>query len=239
MKSAQLNKQNLKAFTPEEDQTWTALFNRLERCRQDLAFHLFTRGISTLGMDSKKIPDMAAINEKLMRETGWSIVPVKGLEMGPSFYSALARKEFPIGNFIRDRKDLGYTPEPDIFHDLYGHVPFLCDKAYADFSQRYGALTAKYLHDEEKLKKLERFYWFTMEFGLIQTEKGARIFGGGILSSFDESFYSLSGKPKVLPFDVQTIIDQDFRIDQIQPVLFLIPSEERLYDSLQELEQRL
>lgn len=238
-KNVNLNKQIFHKFTEEESKTWNLLFNRLDLCRRNMAYFLFEQGVHELGLTSEKVPDIEQINTTLERKTGWKVIPVKGLEEGPSFYTALSRKEFPIGNFIRDQKDLGYTPEPDIFHDLYGHVPFLCDKDYADFSYQYGKLAAKYISNEEKLKKLERFYWFTLEFGLIKTPHGKRIFGGGILSSHDESYYSLSEKPEILPFDIEKIINQDFRIDQIQPRLFIIENINQLYTCLPELEKAL
>lgn len=238
-KKIDLNTQEFHHFNEIENQTWSLLFNRLDQCRHKMAFHLFEQGLQELGMTHEKIPDVNDINKRLQSKTGWKVVPVKGLEEGPSFYTALSKKEFPIGNFIRNQKDLGYTPEPDIFHDLYGHVPFLCDKNYANFSYKYGLLTAKYIHNEEKLKKLERFYWFTLEFGLIKTSLGKKIFGGGILSSYDESYYSLSGKPEILPFDIEKIINQDFRIDQIQPRLFILEDSHQLYDCLPSLEDAL
>lgn len=238
-KKLALNTQTFRNFTKDEDQTWNILFNRLDLCRRNMAYPLFEIGVHDLGMTSEKIPNLDIINTNLQKKTGWTVIPVKGLEEGPSFYTALSKKEFPIGNFIRNKETLGYTPEPDIFHDLYGHVPFLLDNDYADFSQKYGALTAKHINDSEKLMKLERFYWFTLEFGLIKTPLGKRIFGGGILSSYDESYYSLSDKPRVLPFNVKAILNQDFRIDQIQPVLFLIEDVNQLYGSLNEVAQNL
>ncbi|MCB0369098.1 MAG: phenylalanine 4-monooxygenase [Bdellovibrionales bacterium] len=234
-----LNKQEFRNFTIDENHTWSLLFNKLDECRKSMAHHFFLEGIQGLDISQHKIPDINKINSVLSVKTGWSVVPVKGLEEGPSFYTALSQKHFPIGNFIRDQKNLGYTPEPDIFHDLYGHVPFLFNNDYADFSFQFGQLAAQFVSNPEKLQKIERFYWFTLEFGLIKTNEGNRIFGGGILSSYDESYYSLSDKPKVLPFNVKTIVAQDFRIDQIQPVLFLIESLDQLYSSLEEVKQSL
>lgn len=238
-KNINLNKQVFHKFTEDESKTWNLLFNRLDLCRRNMAHPIFEQGVYELELTSEKVPDIEKINNLLQKKTGWKVIPVKGLEEGPSFYTALSNKEFPIGNFIRDQKDLGYTPEPDIFHDLYGHVPFLCNKEYADFSCRYGQLVTKFITNDDKLKKLERFYWFTLEFGLIKTSQGKKIFGGGILSSYDESYYSLSEKPEVLPFDIEKIIDQEFRIDQIQPRLFILENTEQLYACLPELEKAL
>ncbi|MCB0405386.1 MAG: hypothetical protein KDD51_11425, partial [Bdellovibrionales bacterium] len=162
---------------------------------------------------------------------------VDGLEGGDSFYPALARREYPIGNFIRDAADLGYTPAPDVIHDLYGHIPLLANADYADFCQRYAATACKYLDDSTRFAQFERFFWFTVEFGLIETSKGRRIFGAGILSSKAESDYALSFGPEVVKFSIEAIVRQDYRIDQFQQRLFLLQSTQQLYESLPAVEE--
>lgn len=231
-----LHRQTFKRFSRQDDKTWEILFNNLDTCRREMAWSGFVQGLDDLAMDWAQIPDLDRINQVLNKRTGWRGVPVTGLEDGYSFYPALARREFPIGNFIRDQDSLGYTPEPDIFHDLYGHIPFYMDTAYGDYCWRYGKVASKYLDNPEKLQMYERFFWFCVEFPLVETPAGRRIFGAGILSSRDESRYSLSNEPQVLPFNIETICKEDFRIDQIQPRLFVLKSPEQLYGSLGELE---
>lgn len=226
----------MRDFTPAEHDTWRMLFARLERCRHELAHPLFARGLDLLGISGERIPDLAAVNERLFALTGWRGVPVTGLEDATSFFQLLARREFPIGNFIRDARDLSYTPAPDVFHDLYGHLPLFTDPAYADFNQRIGELAVRHVHDPIRLRRFERFYWFSLEFPLIETAAGRRIFGGGILSSFGESAYSLTPAPDgpdVRPFDVRAIHDQEYRIDVMQPLLFVLDRPETLYASLE------
>lgn len=237
MTAVQLHEQALKRFVARDQDTWRVLYSNLTENRKSMAHPIFTEGLKLLGIDGESIPNLTEVNRRLQRLTGWRGVPVTGLEMGESFYPALARREFPIGNFIREYDSLGYTPAPDIFHDLYGHIPFFGNFEYAAFCEAYGRMALKYLHRPESLLRLERFFWFTVEFALCETPFGRRIFGAGILSSRDESVYALGAKPQVLPFDPVVICRQDYRIDQIQPVLFELKSPSQLYSSLREVER--
>ena len=209
------------------------LFDRQTPLREQQMHPIFISGLEALGMTAEKIPSLDVINEKLMSMTGWQGVAVEGLEEGIDFFEMLADKKFPIGNFIREQKDLSYTPAPDIFHDLYGHIPFYTDVRYADFCYRYGQKVLQNANNPTVLREYERFFWFTAEFALIQTAKGRRIFGAGIASSFGECAYALSDKPMVKPFSIAEIRNQEFRIDIIQEKLFELHSEEQLYNSLE------
>ncbi len=219
----------MRAFGATEHETWRRLYGRLAACRAEQAHPLFVAGLAALGIDGERIPELAAVNARLGALTGWRGVPVEGLEDGRSFFALLARREFPIGAFIRDAKDLSYTPAPDVFHDLYGHLPLFADRAYADFCQRFGALAAPHAADPRRLRELERLFWFGVEFPLVETPSGRRIFGGGILSSFGESGYALSSEPEVLPFDPARIRQNDYRIDVMQTRLYVLDRPEQLY----------
>lgn len=234
-----LHRQSYKNFLTRDHETWKILFNNLIENRAHMACYLFPKGIKALGLSSENIPSLEEINSRLKALTGWTGIPVEGLESGDSFYPALARREFPIGNFIRDQDSLGYTPAPDVFHDLYGHIPFYADKDYADACQKFGEMVQRHLQYPERLKMFERFFWFTFEFGLVETTEGRRIFGAGILSSRDESIYSLSSKPEIVPFSVEAIINQNYRIDQIQPKLFILNNYQQLYTSFELLEDAI
>lgn len=233
----------MRTFTPAEHDTWRALFARLAHCRDHLAHPTFVAGLSALGITGERIPDLGTVNARLHALTGWRGVPVTGLEDAASFFTLLARREFPIGAFIRDAKDLSYTPAPDVFHDLYGHLPLFADPAYADFNHRIGLAALPHLSDPLQLRRFERFYWFALEFPLVETPTGRRIFGGGILSSFGESAYSLTpapdGGPETVPFDVRQIRDHEYRIDIMQPRLFVLDRPESLYESLPAFESTL
>ncbi|MBL8921422.1 MAG: hypothetical protein JNJ54_21360 [Myxococcaceae bacterium] len=224
-----------RAFTDDENATWGAVVRTQRPRRLEQLVPMFAKGLAVLGMDRETIPPLEEVNAKLMALTGWQGVYVKGLEDGRGFYSLLRDRKFPIGNFVRDQRDLNYTPAPDIVHDLYGHIPFFTNAPYADYCQRYGELACRFLDDAERLRRLERYFWFTIEFGLVETPAGRRIFGAGIASSIGECVYALSGEPEVVPFDVERICAQEFRIDQMQKRLFVLPDVETLYASFPKL----
>ncbi len=223
-------------FTSDDHQTWGMLYSGLEVCRQEMTVPEFTEGLKTLHITGEKIPDLNQVNATLGRLTGWSGVPVIGLEESAAFYPMLADRTYPIGWFVRDRLDLSYTPAPDVFHDLYGHLPFFADEAFADFCADFGRRACRYLDQPEIMNQFDRFFWFTVEFGLIKTPQGNRIFGGGILSSRGESDYALGPTPKVVPFDLNRIRSQHYRVDVYQETLFLIPDRVTLYESLDRFE---
>lgn len=231
--------QKARIFTKKEHETWSQLYNNLSENRKSMAHPIFNKGLDVLNITAEKIPDLDIINQKLVRLTGWQGELVEGLEGASSFYPALAKKRFPIGNFIRDSRDINYTPAPDIFHDLYGHIPFYVDKDYADACADYCVRATKHIQDENKTRMFERFFWFTYEFGLIHTAEGRRIFGGGILSSFGESIYSLSDKPIVSEFNINEIIHQEFRIDVFQERLFILKNPKELYAANAEVEAQI
>lgn len=230
-----INHQKPKDFGPEDLKTWKTILQQHCKKREDQIIDLFHQGLNDLEIHSDQIPDLSNVNKKLNNLTGFQGVFVNGLEGGYNFYHMLARRQFPIGNFIRDAADLSYTPAPDIVHDLYGHLPFFTNKGYADFCQKFGEIACQFLDREDLLRQFERFFWFTIEFGLIQTPQGIRIFGAGIASSVGECDYALSGKPEVVPFDIDAIRHQEFRIDEMQKKLFLLKNTEQLYQSLDQL----
>jgi phenylalanine-4-hydroxylase len=236
MGAALAKKVPFRTFSPEEHRTWGLLFREQAKKRDEQIWYPFSDGIRALDFTEAGIPDLHEVNRRLRALTGFEGVPVEGFEEPESFYEMLAERAFPIGYFIRDPKDLGYTPAPDIFHDLYGHLPFLVNKEYADFCQEIGRRTVKFRNDPEFLRQWERLFWFTIEFGLLETPQGRRIFGGGIASSINECAYSLSDRPEVLPFDLETIRQQEFDISIMQPRIFLLKSPEQLYGCLDAFE---
>lgn len=225
-----------KKFTPEEDGVWKALFDGQVPLRDQQIHSIFSKGIEKLRVPSDRVPNIDEINQHLESLTGFKGIPVEGLESAPSFFEMLARREFPIGNFIRAALDLSYTPAPDIFHDLYGHLPFLADKAYADFCHDFGVRAVKYNDRPELARQWERLFWFGVEFTLVRTPAGRRIFGAGIASSFGECVYALSPKPRVIPFDIEDIRRREYKIDEFQGTLFELSSPEQLYSCLDAFE---
>ena len=223
----------------EANRTWESLFKRLTPLRKKQLHPFFVEGLEYLQMDSDRVPDLNRINKRLQNLTGFKGVFVEGHEAPKSFFPMLARREFPVGNFIRSASDLDYTPAPDVFHDLYGHLPFLTNQKYADFSARFGEVASHYEDNSALLRQFERFYWFTLEFGLVKTNEGIRIFGGGIASSFRECAFSLSNEPTILAFSVESVRSREFKIDELQRTLFLLESPEQLYESLNLFEEKV
>jgi len=234
-----MNAIHLRSFTALEQSTWKILFEGQEGKRSQQIVDVFSDGIRALGISSGKIPDLSSINNILEEKTGYMGVPVEGLEGPISFFSMLAERKFPIGNFIRSPEDLSYTPAPDIFHDLYGHLPFYTDLDYANFCQKMGEAAAQFFGDPKRLRQFERLFWFTFEFGLLQTSQGLRIFGAGIASSIAECRYALSNAPEIVPFDLDLIRNQEYRIDQMQPRLYLLEDVKQLYGCLDEFIERV
>lgn len=228
-----------KSYTAEDRETWRAILHAHQQTRESQVCDLFLKGVKILNLSENSIPDLEQINQILRQRTGFEGVLVEGLEDGASFYRLLKNRKFPVGNFIRSSQDHGYTPAPDIVHDLYGHLPFYTDAPYADFCQAFGAAATHYADRPELLKQFERFFWFTIEFGLVETKNGLRIFGAGIASSTAECKFALSDQVEVVPFSISAVCDQDFRIDQMQKKLFVIQSPEELYSSLDGLIERV
>lgn len=208
-------------FTAEENETWKILYERQIKTVQQRACDEFIEGLEKLNMPIHKIPQCDDISNVLQPATGWSVVPVDTLIPLEKFFSLLANRQFPAASFIRLREELDYLQEPDIFHEIFGHCPLLTNMAYADFIQWYGETALRLDHKTQSL--LGRLFWFTIEFGLIQTAKGLRIYGGGILSSYQETVFALeSDIPQRFPFDLQHILDTAYRYDQIQKCYFII-----------------
>lgn len=228
-----------RVFTSLENQTWGKIISTQRPKRKKQIVDLFQKGLDLLEMDTDFIPNLDKVNKKLMALTGWQGVLVNGLESGESFYNMLKNRVFPLGNFVRNIQDLNYTPEPDIVHDFYGHIPFYADPDYANFNQKFGETAMKYVHQPEIFRQFERVFWFTCEFGLMKTSEGIKIFGAGIVSSIGECEYALSDKPEVLAFDLDKIRHQEFRIDEMQKRLFLLENSNQLYSILPELEKTI
>ena len=228
-----------KKFNPDEHLTWKLLFEKQSKLRSVQIYEIFDRGIDLLGFTPAHIPELSSVNAKLNKLTGFEGVPVAGLEEYENFFKLLAKRKFPIGNFIRNKEDLSYTPAPDVFHDLYGHIPFFSDSNYASYCTEFGKRAAKYAGNATILTQFSRLFWFTNEFALIKTPNGKRIFGAGITSSFGECAYALSDDPEVRPFDLERIRNHDFRIDEFQKVLYILENERDLYTCLDAFEAGL
>ena len=217
-------------YTAEEHRTWVTLYERQAAILPGLACDEFLRGLEALDLHGGGIPDFRRMNRVLRKLTGWTVVAVPGLVPDDVFFDHLANRRFPAGQFIRKPEQLDYLQEPDIFHDVYGHVPMLTDPVFADYMQAYGKGGARALR-LGRLHNLARLYWYTVEFGLLQTPAGLRIYGAGIVSSKTESVFSLEDpSPNRLGFDLERVMRTPYRIDDFQQVYFVIPSLQHLLD---------
>lgn len=223
--------QGFENYSEAEHKTWVTLYERQAEILPGRACDEFFRGLKALDLHGRGIPDFRELNEKLSALTGWTIVAVPGLVPDAVFFEHLANRRFPAGDFIRSANQLDYLQEPDVFHDVFGHVPMLTDPVFADYMQAYGkggqrALSLGHLHN------LARLYWYTVEFGLMETPQGLRIYGAGIVSSRTESIFSLeSPSPNRIGFDLERVMRTPYRIDDFQQVYFVIPSLQYLLDT--------
>jgi len=216
--------QNWANYTPEEHATWDTLFARQSKLLPGRASDAWLRGLDVLRLDKPGIPDFAELSERLMKLTGWQVVAVPGLVPDDVFFDHMANRRFVAGNFIRRPDQLDYLQEPDVFHDVFGHVPMLADPVFADYLEAYGKGGQRAL-GMDALKYLGRLYWYTVEFGLIQEDDGLRIYGSGIVSSAAESRFALDdASPNRIAFDLARVMRTEYRIDDFQQNYFVIPS---------------
>ncbi len=227
--SHQLDAEGNVPYTKAEHAIWSLLYNRQINTVQTHACDEYLTGMSQLGLSSGRIPQPKDVSVRLKQLTGWSVEPVAALISFREFYELLAKKSFPAASFIRRMEDLEYLKEPDIFHEIFGHCPMLTCPAYALFSQMLGVIGAS-LNDEDQII-LGRLYWFTIEFGLIHTSRGLRVYGAGILSSKKETIYALEDNiPKRVDFDLITVLRTPYEIDRLQPIYYCIDSFDQLYN---------
>ena len=220
--------QNWSAYTEVEHQTWNTLYERQMKILPGRASEAFLRGLDALDLNAGGIPDFEVINPKLQALTGWTVVCVPGLVPDEVFFDHLANRRFVSGQFIRKPDQLDYLQEPEIFHDVFGHVPMLTDPDFAAYMEAYGK-GGQRAASLGMLPNLARLYWYTVEFGLMQEVDGLRIYGAGIVSSATESVFSLEDpSPNRLGFDLERVMKTLYRIDDFQQVYFVIDSIEAL-----------
>ena len=212
------------AYTADEHRLWSALHARQRDGLEGRACDAFLRGLDVLDLDDGGVPDFDRINPRLEALTGWRIEPVSGLAPDAVFFERLSRRRFPAARFLRRGDQLDYLSEPDVFHDVFGHVPMLTDPVFADYMQAYGAGGLRAL-GVDHLRHLARLYWHTVEFGLVRDDGGLKIYGAGIVSSHGETRHALeAAEPLRLVFDMERVMRTPYRIDRFQQTYFVIPS---------------
>jgi len=217
-------------YTEADHSTWRTLFERQRRLLPGRACDEFIQGMRDLPIAADRIPDFLELSDVLKSRTGWQVVAVPGLVPDEVFFDHLANRRFPAGNFIRRPDQLDYLEEPDVFHDVFGHVPMLVNPVIADYLQAYGegGLRAQRLGT---LAQLARVYWYTIEFGLLRQADGLRLYGAGIASSFSETTFSLDDpSPNRVRFDLERVMRTQYRIDDFQETYFVIDGFDQLLE---------
>jgi phenylalanine-4-hydroxylase len=222
--------QEFDRYSEADHRTWISLYDRQAEILSRRACDAFLSGLDTLGLRGQGIPDFDQLNEKLLALTGWRIVAVPGLVPDAVYFDHLANRRFPAANFIRRANELAFSPDPDIFHDVFGHVPMLTNPVFADYIQAYGKVGLGAL-SLGRLHNLGRLYWYTVEAGLLETPEGLRIYGAAILSSRRESIFALSSpSPNRIGFDLERVMRTPFRDVDFQQGYFIVPSLQYLLD---------
>lgn len=230
--------QNWDAYPAEAHEVWAILYRRRMETLRENGARIFLDGAEVIGLSEHEVPDLAEVNPVLEARTGWNAVPVTGFLPAHEFFTCLALRRFPTTVTVRPMEKLDYLQEPDIFHDVFGHVPLHADPVFADFLQKFGAVAAR-ARTEEETAWMARLFWFTVEFGLIRDDGATRVYGSGLISSAADAANALGPDCDRREFDIDAVIAQDFEIDRLQDVLFVVDEFEQLFEAVRIMEGRL
>lgn len=233
-----LIQQDYEAYTEGQHQTWAEL---VARRMPQLARHAaeeYLDGSAIIGLRADRLPNLAEISLRLRPRTRWSTVPVSGFMPGPAFFEMLSLRQFPVTTWLRKRDSLEYTPEPDIFHDVFGHVPMHAHSVFADFLAHYGELCAG-IQDKPTLERIGRLFWYTVEFGLIRQHGRIKVYGSGLISSNGECTNVLEGHCEVQDFSLDAVLNTPVQVDQMHHTLFAIQSFDQIYEALQRVTEKV
>jgi phenylalanine-4-hydroxylase len=228
--------QNYNAYTEEDFLVWKTLFERQMKNLEPVVSKEYLLTLQQAEFTADKIPDFEYLNVKLKNTTGWELVVVPNIVPQKEFFELLAEKKFPATTWLRKMHQLDYLEEPDMFHDVFGHVPLLFNHAYTGFFKGMADIALKHINNEKVIEALGRLYWFTIEFGLIREDNTSKIFGAGIISSKGETLHCMSDNVTRLEFDVRTLMQTGFINSEIQNKYFITPSYTALFNSLEEIE---
>lgn len=234
-------KQHYVNYTSEEQHVWRLLFKRQIENLKGKASRTYSECLNTLKpcLHADAIPNFEDMNTFFKKHTGWEIKVVPGLIPVQDFFDLLAEKKFCSSTWLRTRDQIDYLEEPDMFHDIFGHIPLLIHPTFSKFAQEFGKLGQQFKNDEQMLLSLQRIYWFTIEFGLIREEGQLKVYGAGIASSYGETNHIYTSKLQHLEYDIHQVMNCEFHTDRIQDKYFVIDSFDDLYNSLQELSNQL
>lgn len=231
--------QNYAQYTDESHQVWEILYGKQMSVLNTSATDQFLSGLKKIKFQSDRIPDFKVINGLLDKLTGWQVYAVPGIIDNKPFFELLAQKKFPATTWMRKMSQLQYIEEPDMFHDVFGHVPLLSEPHFAEFLNGLSEIGLKYIHSSTAIELMARIYWYTVEFGLIRENEETKIYGAGILSSNGESIYCLSDKAKRVWLDVNKILETPYIKDKYQSIYFVAKSYKQLYELLPMIDKRI
>jgi phenylalanine-4-hydroxylase len=221
----------------DDHDVWRILYQRRMETLADTGSRAFLNGMESIGLSPDRVPDLSDVNGRLAARTGWAAVGVGGFIPAAQFFRCLEQRRFPTTHKVRPREQLDYLPEPDIFHDVFGHVPLHADPIFADFLQRFGALAAR-AATEAQIAAMARLFWFTVEFGLIREAGRIKIYGSGLISSHADAANALGPSCERRAFDVDAVMSQPFEIDRLQNVLFVVDSFDQLFEAVEDVRSR-
>jgi phenylalanine-4-hydroxylase len=230
--------QDWPAYTDENHLAWSLLYERRMATLRDTGSSVFLEGAATIGLGPTRVPDLREVNARLAPRTGWQAVPVSGFLPAREFFGCLAERRFPTTVTIRPMAQLDYLPEPDIFHDVFGHVPLHAHPVFADFLQRFGR-AASLARREEDVEAMARLFWFTVEFGLVREAGQVKVYGSGLISSHGDAANALGPACDRRPFSLDAVLSQPFEIDRLQDVLFVVDDYAQLFQAVEQATTRL
>ena len=230
--------QDYSAYTDEQHSVWAELVGRVMPELERHAAREYLDGFQIIGLQKDRLPNLAVISARLAPRTRWSSTPVSGFLPAPAFFEMLAARLFPTTIWLRNRQSLEYTPEPDIFHDVFGHVPMHSHRVYADFLQHYGRVCAS-ISDAAVLEKLGRLFWYTVEFGLVREDQEIKVYGSGLISSHAECMNVMEGHCAVHDFSLDEVLNTPVKVDELHKLLFAVNGFDQIYEAMHEAEQRV
>ena len=229
--------QDYSLYTAHDHETWRMLYSRRMDALRETGSQIYLSGAKLIGLEPDRLPDLEDVNARLAARTKWAAVGVGGFMPPVVFFRCLAARRFPTTLTVRPRSKLDYLPEPDLFHDVFGHVPLHADPVFADFLQHFGALAAV-SPGEKETEEMARLFWFTVEFGLIKEAGRTKVYGSGLISSHADAANALGPNCDRRPFDLDAVIAQPYEIDRMQDVLFVVDSFDQLFAAVETIAAR-
>ncbi len=229
--------QDYPAYTEEQHSVWAELVGHMLPELERHAAREYLDGFEIIGLQNDRLPNLASISARLAPRTGWNSTPVSGFLPAPAFFEMLATRRFPTTTWLRSRDSLEYTPEPDIFHDVFGHVPMHAHAVFADFLEHYGRVCAS-VADARVLEKLGRLFWYTVEFGVIRQRGEIKVYGSGLISSHGECRNVMDGHCAIREFALDEVVNTPVKVDELHKELFAVSSFDQIYEAMHEAERR-